>query len=626
MPTAPIAQPVHGTSVDAFVFQRASQLAAHVARVVAETIAQHTAVGQKTRLGLATGSTPADTYRELIRLHRQEGLDFSQVEIFLMGEYVGLPEDSPQSHRTWIAEHLTDHINIPPDAVHVPGVQGSPSEVRLACQAYETKIVELGGLDLVVCGIGRNGHVGYNEPFSIRSSQTRLCTLDPVTRQAAASDFFGEEHVPMQAVTMGMKTILSADRLAVLAVGEHKAGMVREAFEGPATDRVPASFLQEHPRTEVFLDVPAASQLTGVATPWVLGNVEWSEASIKRAVLWLCQQTGKALLKLSDDDFREHDLHQLLRHHGPAQELAQRVFKWMMATIEYHPAGREAKTCLCFSPHPDDDVISMGGTLIRLIEEGHRVHVAYMTSGNIAVFDHDAVRMVDLVTEFNRLFGIDASEAAEIQRRVHEGVRDKLPGQPDVEALQKIKGLIRWSEARAAAVKVGCREEDLHFLDLPFYRTGTVSKRPVGEEDVQIICDLLELLKPDVAFVAGDLADPHGTHRVCADAIFRAVARLRDQQQAVPEVLLYRGAWQEYALDEIEIAVPLSPSDIELKRKAIFMHESQKDEALFPGSDPREFWQRAEDRNKGTADGYNQLGLPEFFALEAFTHWDGQQI
>lgn len=621
-----IAQPVQGTSVDAFVFQRASQLASHVARIIADVIAQRTALGRRTVLGLVTGSTPADTYRELIRLHREEELDFSNVVIYLLGEYVGLPENSPQSHARWIAEHLTDHVNIPSESVRVPKVTGTAAQIQAGCLAYESEIAEMGGLDLVVCGIGRNGHIAFNEPFSMRSSRSRLCTLDPVTRRGAANDFFGEENVPIQAVTVGMDTILAADRLAVLAIGEHKAAMVRAAFEGPATDRVPASFLQEHPLAELFLDAPAASGLTGVATPWLVGKTEWNEATIKRVVLWLCQQTGKALLKLSDDDFRQHDLHQLLRHHGPAQRLASRVFRLMMDTIEYHPAGREPRTCLCFSPHPDDDVISMGGTLIRLIEDGHRMHVAYMTSGNIAVFDHDAVRIADLVTEYNRLFGIDPQDSVRIQQEVRTGVSHKQPGQPDVEALQKIKGLIRWSEARAAAVKVGCREEDLHFLDLPFYRTGTINKRPVGEVDVNLIVELMRRVQPEVVFVAGDLADPHGTHRVCADAIFRAVQVLREAGEAIPEVLLYRGAWQEYALHEIEIAVPLSPGDIELKRKAIFMHESQKDEALFPGSDPREFWERAEDRNRGTADGYNQLGLPEFFALEAFTRWDGQQI
>jgi glucosamine-6-phosphate deaminase len=298
----------------------------------------------------------------------------------------------------------------------------------------------------------------------------------------------------------------------------------------------------------------------------------------------------------------------------------------MMDTIEYHPAGKEPKVALCFSPHPDDDVISMGGTLIRLVEDGHRVHVAYMTSGNIAVFDHDARRVADLAAEFNRMFGIDHQKSADIERDVCDALSNKIPGQRDHDTILKIKGLIRWSEARAGALCVGCREEDLHFLDLPFYRTGTIAKKPVSDEDISIIRDLLIRVAPDQVYVAGDLADPHGTHRVCAEAIFRALEILKNENQKIPEVLLYRGAWQEYPLHEIEVAVPLSPTDIQLKRQAIFMHESQKDEALFPGSDPREFWQRAEDRNRGTADSYNQLGLPEYFALEAFTRWNGEQI
>jgi len=297
-----------------------------------------------------------------------------------------------------------------------------------------------------------------------------------------------------------------------------------------------------------------------------------------------------------------------------------------MDTIEYHPAGRERKVCLCFSPHPDDDVISMGGTLIRLNQDGHETHIAYMTNGNIAVFDHDAMQIADLVTEYHRLFNIDAAVSRQIKQQVEDALRDKTPGQPDAPEIQKIKGLIRWSEARAGGKHVGCVEENLHFLDLPFYRTGTVHKRPVGEDDIRIIIDLLRKVQPDVAFVAGDLADPHGTHRVCAQAILQAINQMRGEGEKTPEVLLYRGAWQEYALHEIEIAVPLSPSDMSVKRKAIFMHESQKDEALFPGSDPREFWQRAEDRNRMTADGYNQIGLPEYFSLEAFTRWDGKPI
>ncbi len=625
-PDQPVAAPVPGTLVDTFVFDRSDQLANHVARIVAGEVRQRTALGQRTVLGVATGSTPAGTYRELIRMHQEEGLDLSGVVLFLLGEYVGLPADSPQSHARWIAQHLTDHVNIAPENIHVPDVSGTTEEVEAACRRHEDALLAVGGLDLVICGIGRNGHLAFNEPFSVRNSRTRLCTLDPVTRRAAASDFFGLEYVPTHAVTMGMSTLLEARTILLLAIGEHKANIVQAAFEGPASDRVPASYLQEHPGASLFLDQPAAGMLTGITAPWQLGNIHWNDALIKRAVLWLCEQTGKALLKLDDADFRDHDLHQLLRHHGPAQRLAHRVFRWMMDTIEYHPAGRDHKVCLCFSPHPDDDVISMGGTLIRLNHDGHETHIAYMTSGNIAVFDHDAMQIADLVTEYHRLFNIDPAVSQTIKQEVETALQQKQPGQPDAPEIQKIKGLIRWSEARAGGKHVGCVEQNLHFLDLPFYRTGTVHKRPVGEEDIQIIIELLRKVQPDVAFVAGDLADPHGTHRVCAQAILKAIDQLRSQGEKVPEVLLYRGAWQEYALHEIEIAVPLSPEDMATKRKAIFMHESQKDEALFPGSDPREFWQRAEDRNRMTADGYNQLGLPEYFSMEAFTRWDGKPV
>ena len=620
------ARPIAGTHLPAFAFATGRDLARHAAQMIARLIRERTELGQKTVLALPTGSTPVGTYRELIRLHQTEGLDLSSVVAFCMDEYYGLPADSPQSHRLWLHEHFFQHVNIPAENIHYFDGSTAASDVDLHCRRYEEAIQNAGGFDLALLGIGRNGHIGFNEPFSVRKSRTRMCTLDPITRQAAASDFFGEENVPTQAMTVGLGQILAARHVLLLALGEHKAGIVRETLEGSITDRVPASYLQEHADARVLLDLSAAGGLTGVAKPWLLENVAWSEGLIKRAVLWLCEQTGKALLKLDDDDFRQHDLHQLLRHHGPAQKIAHRVFRWMQDTIEYHPAGREPKTVLCFSPHPDDDVISMGGTLIRLVEDGHRVHVAYMTSGNIAVFDHDALRVADMVTEYNRLFGIDQQKSQEVETQVRQSLETKKPGQPDHETILKIKSLIRWSEARAGAIQVGCRECDLHFLDLPFYRTGTIAKRPMGSEDTAIIRTLLDEVKPDQVYVAGDLADPHGTHRVCAEAILKVLDDLRSAGSPLPEVLMYRGAWQEYALDEIEIAVPLSPSDISLKRQAIFMHESQKDEALFPGSDPREFWQRAEDRNKGTAEKYNQIGLPEFFALEAFTRWKGNPI
>ena len=627
MPTLPAsavtaARRAGGTQLPTWIFDSSEELARHVAQAVAAVIRERTARGQHAVLGLPTGSTPVGVYRELARMHREEGLDFSRVIAFALNELYGLAPDQPQSHRRWLREHLLDHVNIRPEQVHVLDGTVPLSQVDTHCQAFEAQIERAGGIDLLLLGIGGNGHIGSNEPFPGMSGRTRLSTLDPQTRLALASDFFGEWNVPSQALTMGLGTIFDARKILLLALGEHKAPIIREVAEGPVSPRVPASYLQEHADASVLVDAAAGSRLTASVTPWAIGSVEWTDALIKRAILWLCDQTGKALLKLTDKDFRNYNLHQLLRHHGPAPQVCHRVFQQLMASIVYHPAGKDPKRIICFSPHPDDDVISMGGTLIRLVEDGHEVHVAYMTSGNIAVFDHDAARVADLVTEYNRLFGIDQERSKLVEGTVLDSLARKAAGQPDIDAVQKIKGLIRWGEAKAAAIKVGCREEHLHFLDLPFYRTGTIAKHPISDDDVRIIRELLDRVDPQQIYVAGDLSDPHGTHRVCAQAIFRAVLEREAVTGSRPEALLYRGAWQEYALHEIEIAVPLSPGDLLLKRKAIFMHQSQKDEALFPGSDPREFWQRAEDRNANTAAQYNQVGLPEYYAMEAFTRWN----
>lgn len=617
---------LRGNRLPCCVFDTGRHLARRVAQIVADVVQERNAVGQNAVLGLPTGSTVVGVYRELIRMHHEEGLDFTHVTTFNIDEYYGVKPDQVQSYHHWMHHQLFKHINALPQNIHIPDGTVSPDELDEYCRRFEAEIEGAGGIDVMILGIGRNGHIGFNEPFSIRNSRTRLCMLDPITRVDAASDFFGEESVPTHAVTMGLGTILEARKILLLALGEHKASIVREAIEGPVTDRVPASYLQEHGDACVFVDSAAGGELADVATPWLRGNVEWTNRMIKRAVLWLCEKSGKALLKLDNDDFRNHNLHHLLRHHGPAETLAHRVFRWMMDTINYHPAGKERKRIICFSPHPDDDVISMGGTLIRLNEDGHEVHIAYMTSGNIAVFDHDARRVADLVTEYNRLFGIDEQRSRQVEGVVNDSLRNKLPGQIDHQDVLRIKGLIRWSEAKAGAQVVGCREEDLHFLDLPFYRTGHVEKRPLGPDDIRIIRELIERVAPQQVYVAGDLSDPHGTHRMCAEAVFQALEQLEAAGTTRPEVLLYRGAWQEYTLDDIEIAVPLSPIDLDRKRVAIFMHESQKDEALFPGADPREFWQRAEDRNKGTANKYNRIGLPEYFAIEAFVRWDGVPI
>lgn len=617
---------ISGAKLPAYVFDSAADIARRVAEVIASVIRERNSLGQNAVLGLPTGSTPVGVYRELIRLHEEEGLDFSNVVTFNLDEYYGIHPDRSQSHRRWMHDHLFDHVNVPPENIHIPDGTFPLDEVEVFCDEYELRIQQAGGIDVMLLGIGRNGHIGNNEPFSVRNSRTRICTLDPVTRTDAASNFFGEENVPTQAITMGLGPILASRKILLMALGESKAAIVRETLEGDVTARNPASYLHDHEDVSVLVDLAAAKDLAAVTTPWLVGAVQWSDSMIKRAVIWLCEQSGKALLKLDDDDFRNHNLHHLLRHHGPAPSLSHRVFRWMMDTIDYHPAGRDPKRVICFSPHPDDDVISMGGTLIRLVEDQHETHIAYMTSGNIAVFDHDARRVADMVTEYNRLFGIDQQKSTEVETLVNESLTEKLPGEFDHEAVLKVKGLIRWSEAKAGALTVGCQEQNLHFLDLPFYRTGAVDKNPVGLEDIAIIRDLIERIQPEQIYVAGDLSDPHGTHRVCAEAIITALQEIEQATGSRPDVLLYRGAWQEYELDEIEIAVPLSSSDMELKREAIFMHESQKDEALFPGADPREFWQRAEDRNKGTAARYNQIGLPEFFALEAFVRWDGVSL
>ncbi len=618
---------VTATKIPTYVFKSNHDLAQHVARTIAGIIRDRNAIGKPAVLGLPTGSTPLGVYRELIRMHHEEGLDFSHVITFNLDEYYGVEHNQLQSYNRWMREQFFKHVNVPDENIHIPDGTVPLDEVDAHCRDYEERIERAGGLDIVLLGVGRNGHIGFNEPFSISNSRTRLCTLDPITRKDASSDFFSEENVPTQAITMGIGTIMKARKIQLMALGEHKTTIIRETAEGPVTDRVPASVLQTHADAALLLDDAAAQGLSGWATPWVYRNITWTDALIKRAVLWLCEQTGKALLKLDDFDFRNHNLHWLVRHHGPAPELAHRVFKWMLDTIEYHPAGKTPKRkIICFSPHPDDDVISMGGTLIRLVADGHDVHVAYMTSGNIAVFDHDARRMADLVTEYNRRFGIDQEKSHLVESTVTESLDRKKPGDMDIASVLKIKELIRWSEAKAAATEVGCREDHLHFLDLPFYKTGTIDKLPVGDEDVRIIREKIEELQPDQIYLAGDLSDPHGTHRMCARAIFRAMLEIEAATGSRPEALMYRGAWQEYPLHEIEIAVPLSPNDIDRKREAIFMHESQKDSALFPGPDPREFWQRAEDRNKGTADKYNRIGLPEYFAMEAFVRWNGVPI
>lgn len=609
------------TKIPTLVFPTSALASRHVANMIANLIRERNIRGQSTVLGLPTGSTPVGMYRELIRLHREEKLDFSRVVTFNLDEYYPMQPDDEHSYRRWMQETFFDHVNIRPENIHIPDGTISEDQIVAYCQEYERLIAQAGGIDIQILGIGRTGHIGFNEPGSTRQSRTRKVTLDPVTRRDAADEFFGEENVPQQALTMGVGTILDARQIVIMAFGEHKAPTVARAVEGEVTDAVAASFLQQHPDATFILDEAAAGDLTAIRSPWVVGPVDWTPALIKRAVIWLSLTVGKALLKLTENDFREHHLFDLLREHGPAQALGRRVFDELTSTICTHAGGTVPQTILVFSPHPDDDVISMGGTLIHLVEKKHRVHIAYMTSGNIAVFDHDAWRFTDFVSEFNRLFEVDREQTEKVRQRVQSFLSSKKPGQPDSPDLLRIKALIRQTEARAAALACGIPPEQLHFMNLRFYQTGTIRKAPIHPQDIADIVALLQKLQPAQIYLAGELSDPHGTHRVCAEAIYTAVREVRKLGQSF-EVWLYRGAWQEWEPHEIDQVIPLSPNDLERKKLAIFRHQSQKDRAMFPGSvDEREFWQRAEARNRHSAKVYDQLGLPEFYALEAFVRW-----
>ena len=610
------------TRIPTLVFRSSTEAARYVAAMVADLIREHNAAERPTVLGLPTGSTPVGMYRELIRLHREEGLDFSRVVTFNLDEYYPMPPDHRQSYNRWMRETFFRHVNIRPENIHIPDGTVSEDEVHDYARHYEDQIREAGGIDLVILGIGRTGHIGFNEPGSPRDSRTRLVTLDPVTRRDAASDFFGIDNVPFRAITMGVGTILDARRVVLMAFGEHKAEIVYRAIEGKPTEAIAASQLQTHPDAVCILDRAAAAETTAIARPWVVGPVDWTPHLIRRAVLWLSLTAKKPLLMLTDEDFRSHELYELLREYGPAARLGKRIFNEMSATICENPGGEPAKTVLVFSPHPDDDVISMGGTLIHLVQNGHDVHIAYMTSGNIAVFDHDALRFADFVATFNRLFEIDTDRSGKFLQRVKRFLQEKKPGQPDCPEVLRLKALIRETEARAAALSVRIPPEKLVFMDLRFYRTGTIAKAPLSEEDIDDVARLLRRLRPAQIYVAGDLSDPHGTHRMCADAIFQAVSRLRREGDFDSEIWLYRGAWQEWEPHEIDRVVPLSPEEMERKKLAIFKHQSQKDRAMFPGgSDSREFWKRAEDRNRHTAEVYDQLGLPRYYALEGFVRW-----
>lgn len=596
------------------IFEDHAGLARAVAVRIARVIRERGAAGARPVLGLATGSTPVGVYRELIRMHREEGLSFRGVITFNLDEYHPMDPGSPHSYHRFMWENLFRHIDIDPADVHLPRGDVSHELLQQACEEYEAAIRAAGGIDIQLLGIGKTGHIGFNEPGSGARSRTRVVTLDAVTRKDAAADFFGESFVPREAVTMGVATILEAREIAILATGEHKAAIVQRAVEGDIDTEVAATFLQRHPNTTFYLDGAAAAALTRVATPWLVDEVEWTDQLAVRGVVWLSETVHRAILKLTHRDYAEHRMSALVARFGSPGAVNGFVFNVLGAKIRGRSKLPRNARVICFSPHPDDDVISMGGILHKLVTNGNQITVAYMTSGNIAVFDHDVRRYVDFLERLGRARGLDPAGVRALAGEVRDFLARKAPGEIDIPAVQDIKRMIREAEAISGIETLGLSGANARFLDLPFYKTGLVEKNPIGAEDVAIVRALLEEVRPDLIFVAGDLSDPHGTHRMCKEAIDLALPGLSQ----IPEVWLYRGAWQEWSVTEATWLVPLSQEELSVKIQAIFKHQSQKDSAPFPGLDEREFWQRVEARNKDTAERLDRLGLAEYFAMEAY--------
>jgi glucosamine-6-phosphate deaminase len=616
--------------------QQGSRAAAlEIARLIKEkqTNKQHCV------LGLATGSTPKTLYAELVKMHK-EGLSFKNVISFNLDEYYPIDNDALQSYNCYMQRQFFNHIDIDPANIHIPNGEWPKEEIKKYCAEYEKKIEDAGGIDLQILGIGNNGHIGFNEPGSSIYSKTRLVTLENSTRLANCYEFANISEVPRMAVTMGISTILKAKQIILLAWGPAKAPVIQKSAEGNVTEQVPASLLQQHNDCIFIADEAAAAELTRKKSPWLTGEIEWTDAMIKKAVVNAALKARKPILSLTNNDYNEHGLGDLLVEKGDAYEINLQVYYMLRDTITGWPGGKPnavipehpersepyPKKVLIFSPHPDDDIISMGGTFQRLHDQGHNVHVAYQTSGNIAVTDEFVTRFLDFAVGFEEIAGIDNKRSSQILTNAKKYLAEKRSNQIDTEEIRQIKGLIRRCEARAACMHVGIKEENIHFLNLPFYETGTIEKNPMGEEDIRIVTETLKKIKPQQVFAAGDLADPHGTHKVCLDIVLESLKRINQAGNGWINdcwLWLYKGAWQEWNIEEIEMAIPMSPDQVLKKRYGIFIHQSQKDMVPFQGSDSREFWQRAEERNENTANLYAQLGLTHYAAMEAFVRWKG---
>lgn len=609
-----------------------------VAKEIAAQIRKKQEVGQKFVLALPGGRSPESVYKELVRMHKEEQLSFRHVIVFVEYEFYPLSSSTSGVVNRLKAE-LFDQVDILPENIYYPDGRMPKDAILEFCAQYEEKIQQVGGIDCMLLGIGSNSNIMFNSAGTLQSSRTRMVLLEGASRKEAAATFASTDNVPAGIITMGISTMLKARSVILMAWGDEKAAIMKETIEGKISDGSPSTYLQIHQNAKAIVDLSAAYSLTRISHPWLVTSCEWDNKLIRRAIVWLCQKTGKPILKLTNKDYSENGLGELLALYGSAYNVNIKIFNDIQHTITGWPGGKPnaddtdrperatpyPKRVLIFSPHPDDDVISMGGTFRRLCDQHHDVHVAYQTSGNIAVGDEEVVRyceyLRDVCSKYSPSDTTFKDKADEIIRYLrYEKVENDAAERPDVLFM---KGTIRREEARHACRYTGIKDDShIHFLDLPFYETGLVKKNPISEADKDIIKNLLEELKPDQIFVAGDLADPHGTHKVCLDAILAAVDEIKDEDWLKAcRIWMYRGAWAEWEMDHIEMAVPISPEELRHKRNAILKHQSQAESAPYLGDDERLFWQRAEDRNRATADLYRQLGLASYEAMEAFVQY-----
>ena len=621
------------------IYESAEEGANQIALDIAQIIRDKQRAGRFCVLALAGGNSPRNVYAALVRMHQEEGLSFRNVIVFNLYEYYPMASDAANSNLNALKEMLLDHVDIDKQNIFSPDSTIAKDAIFEYCRLYEQRIESYGGLDVALLGIGRVGNIGFNEPGSRLNSTTRLILLDNASRNEASKIFGSIDSTPISSITMGVATILAAKKVYLMAWGEEKAPMVHECVEGAITDTIPASYLQTHNNAHIVVDLNAAANLTRIKRPWLVTSCEWNDKLIRSAIVWLCQLTGKPILKLTNKDYNENGLSELLALYGSAYNVNIKIFNDLQHTITGWPGGKPnaddtyrperatpyPKRVIVFSPHPDDDVISMGGTIRRLVEQKHDVHVAYETSGNIAVGDEEVIRFLHFINGFNQLF--NNSEDAVINEKyaeIRKYLREKKDGDMDTRDILTIKGLIRRGEARTACTYNNIPLDHCHFLDLPFYETGKIQKNPISEADVEIVRNLLREVKPHQIFVAGDLADPHGTHRVCTDAVFAAIDLEKEEgAEWLKEcrIWMYRGAWAEWEIENIEMAVPISPEELRAKRNSILKHQSQMESAPVLGNDERLFWQRSEDRNRGTASLYDKLGLASYEAMEAFVEY-----